>query len=233
MKKDFILFVLVSAFFLAALVHSCKKDSSINTPTHTGTEISFTEEFQNVFALTSKGWVIKDNSALSNSGPFAAWGQGSNGPDKGGGWIGFSAYSYTAYPDEFAYSLVSSGFSNYSISSWLITPVLSVKNGDKISFYTRADTTGNYADRMQVLMNNSASAIVGSNVSSVGSFTTILFDINSAQTVSGYPTAWTKYEYTFSGITGKIDTRIGFRHYVINTTNPRGVGIDMFRFQVN
>ena len=232
MNKNFILIVLISTFFLAAVVHSCKKDSN-NMPTHTGTEISFTEEFENVSALTTKGWVIKDNSSLGSSGPFAAWAQGANGPDKGGSWIGFYAYSYTALQDEFAYSFVSSGFSNYSISSWLITPVLSVKNGDKISFYTRADTTGNYTDRLQVLMNNSASAIVGSNVSSVGSFTNILFDINSAQAVGGYPMAWTKYEYTFSGITGKIDTRIGFRHYAINTTNPRGIGIDLFRFQVN
>ena len=114
-----------------------------------------------------------------------------------------------------------------------MTPVLSVKNGDKISFYTRGETVGAHTDRMQVLMNKSVSDDVGHKPNSVGGFTTILVDINPSQALNGYPTTWTKFEHTFSGISGKTDTRIAFRHYVTNTTNAKGIGIDQFRFQVN
>jgi hypothetical protein len=235
MKKNLFLFILCLSSLLVGLVNSCKKDSLANpSTTSIGIATSFTEEFDSVYKLEPKGWVIKDNSALGNSGPYADWNQGFQGYDKGGVWSGFSAYSYKTSQDEYVYSLVSfASTANYSISSWLITPVLSVKNGDKISFFSRADTVGIYTDRMQVLMNKSASSDVGTNPNSVGSFTSILFDINSAQVASGYPKTWTKYEYIFSGISGKIDTRIGFRHYVTNTTKAKGIGIDLFRFQVN
>jgi hypothetical protein len=86
---------------------------------------------------------------------------------------------------------------------------------------------------MQVLMDKSTSPDVGDSVNSVGSFTTVLFDINAAQALNGYPTTWTKYEYAFSGISGKMNTRIAFRHYVADSGNRNGIGIDVFRFQVN
>jgi hypothetical protein len=236
MKKGTLLCILVLACLLTGLVNGCKKDSLPDPPpppTDIGTAISFTEEFDTVFNLPAKGWVIKDLSASGSSGPYAAWAQAYMGFDKAGVWSGFTAYSYATTQDEFAYSLASSSSSPYTISGWLITPVLSVKNGDKISFYTRGDTAGIYTDRMQVLMNKSASEDVGNKPNSTGDFTTVLFDINSSQAAGGYPLTWTKYEYIFSGISGKTDTRIAFRHYVTNTTNAKGIGVDLFRFQVN
>jgi hypothetical protein len=229
MKKKFFLLILCLTCLLVGLMNGCKKDSPVNPPTNIGTTTSFTEEFDSVYKLETKGWV-NDNYAVSS-----VWTQGFMGNDKAGVWYGFSAYSYTASPDEFIYAGGPGPASSpYSISTWLITPVLSIKNGDKFSFYTRGDTTGTYTNRMQVRMNRSASSDFGRNsANSVGGFTTILFDINSVQAAGGYPTAWTKYEYVFSGISGKIDTRIGFRHYVTNTTNAKGIGIDLFRFQVN
>ncbi len=238
MKKNFFLLASCLAGLIIGTINGCKKDSSMSPPTDIGTRISFTEEFDSVSILLSKGWVLKDNSSKST----APWSQGFIGT--GTGYYGkfptpsgFAAYSYTNSPDEFAYSYVipaspGSG-DNYSISAWLVTSVLSVKNGDKISFYIRGDTTGNFTDRMQLLMNKSASDDIGSSVGSTGSFKTILYDINSSQASGGFPTTWTKYEYTFSGITGRTDTRIAFRHYVNNTNNAGGVGIDQFKFEVN
>jgi hypothetical protein len=245
MKKNFVFIVLSLFFLFSGLVNNCKKDSVNNPhnppdncipdgpPTDIGIKTSFTEEFDSVYALAAKGWVIKDNSGCS-----AQWSDGSFGFDnKMGVWHGFSAFSYTSWKSEYAYSQVTtSSTSPVTISSWLITPVLSVKNGDRISFYTRSDTISSYIERMQVLMNKSSSASVGTLTSSVCSFTTVLFDINQGQAVGGYPTTWTKYEYTFSGITGKTDTRIGFRHYVVGTSNisnAKGTGIDLFKFEVN
>lgn len=244
MRNNFLLSVLFVTMLLSGFVFNCKKDSTINppdecppvsgTPTDIGIKTSFTEEFEKVYDLTTKGWVIKDNSPFGNSGVDASWGQGYSGNGKGGPWYGFSAYSFTTSQDEFAYSPVHNTSSNRNtISSWLITPVLSVKNGDKISFYTRSDTTGSFTERMQVLMNKSSAENVGDRPGSVCGFATVLLDINSGQTVGGYPTTWAKYEYTFTGIAGRIDTRIGFRHYVANTSNAKGIGIDLFKFVVN
>jgi hypothetical protein len=87
-------------------------------------------------------------------------------------------------------------------------------------------------DRMQVLMNKSTSTDIGGRFSA-GSFTTVLLDINPAQTLAGYPAIWTKYEYTFSGISVKMNTRIAFRHYVNGSANAKGVAIDVFKFEVN
>jgi hypothetical protein len=232
MKKKLLLLACCATGLIAGMIDSCKKDSSMN-PTHIGTTTSFTEEFTDVSGLTTKGWVITDNTPTGSSGPFAPWDQGFMGYDKAGVWYGFTAYSYTSLEYEFAYSYIYGLDSNRSISSWLITPVLSVKNGDKISFYTRGDTTGVFTDRMQVLMNASSSSNVGSSLNSTGDFKTVLFDINPSQAPGGYPTTWTKYEYTFSGISGNIDTRIAFRHYVNNPIYARGVGIDQFKFEVN
>jgi hypothetical protein len=227
MKKNLFLFALCFTCILVGLVNACKKGSVASPPTHIGTATSFTEEFDSVYKLPSKGWVTSNPNG-------SYWIQGAYGYDKAGLWYGFYAYSYTTSKDEFAYAQGPGPLSSpYTENSWLITPVLSVKNGDKISFYSRADSVGMNIDRLQVRMNKSASAdFGGSNANSVGSFTTVLFDINSAQAASGYPIAWTKYEYIFSGISGNIDTRIGFRYYVNNTTNAKGVGIDQFRFQV-
>jgi hypothetical protein len=226
MKKNFFLFILGLGWLLVGLVNGCKKDASPN-PTDIGIRTSFTEEFDSVYKLSTKGWVMQNISV-------ASWGQGRRGVDKAGVWHGFSAYSYTVTTDEFAYAgTPPSPPSNYTISCWLITPVLSVKNGDKISFYSRADTVGVNTDRLQVLMNKSGSAEVGTTATSVGDFTTTLIDINSAQATGGFPVTWIKYEYTFAGISGRMDTRVGFRYYVNSTTTARGVGIDLFKFEVN
>jgi hypothetical protein len=215
---------------IAGAINGCKKDALLNNG-------SFTEEFIDVSKLTTNGWVFKDNSSADSVYAADQWGQGYAGTDKSGNPFGIPAYSYKSSPDEYAYSHAYYSDTNQVVSSWLITPVLSVKNGDKISFYTRGDgdATNSFAGRMQVLMNKSTSLDVGSSSGSTGDFNTVLFDINSSQSPNGYPESWTKYEYTFSGISGKMDTRIAFRHYYIHPIFPNGEGvaIDQFKFQVN
>jgi hypothetical protein len=232
--KNYLLLSTGVFFAFLFLINSCKKEK-IEQPPTTGITTSFTEEFENVTGLSNKGWIIKDNSPNGPSGTFASWVQGHSYMDKAGTWSGFTAYSYQASKDEFIYSSVSSGSgSSLYVSSWLLSPVLSVKNGDKISFYVRGDTTATYTNRLQVLLNKSPSSITGETISSTGSFNTTLLDINAAQLPGGFPVNWTKYEYTFTGFAGNTNTRIAFRHYLNNSNNPaNGIGIDLFRFQVN
>jgi hypothetical protein len=234
MKNYFFLLVLCVTCFSVGVIHSCKKDVGApglaDTPPDSVITTSFTEEFINVPTLTTTtGWMTKNNSADSNDNWLTTWGQGIWGVDKNNQEYGFPAYSDSASKDEYAFS----GASYAAISSWLITPVLSVKNGDKISFYTRGDASGNSTDRMQVLMDKSTSPNVGDSVNSIGSFTITLFDINSAQVLNGYPVTWTKYEYTFLDISGKINTRIAFRRYINGSADAKGIGIDVFKFQIN
>jgi hypothetical protein len=234
MKNNFLLFVLCLAGFSIGFIHSCKKDAVTpilpDTPPDSVIRTSFIEEFINVPELiTTTGWVTKNNSSDSNDYALTDWGQGIWGVGKNGEEYGFPAYSDSVSKDEYAFS----GASYAAISSWLISPVLSVKNGDKISFYTCTDPMNAYSgDRMQVLMNKSTSTDIGSTLSA-GSFTTVLLDINPTQAQGGYPVTWKNYEYTFSGISGKINTRIAFRHYMDGPANAKGVAIDVFKFQVN
>jgi len=234
MKNFSFFFVLCFIGFSVSFIHSCKKDAEApipeGTPSGSGIKTSFIEEFKDVSILTSgTGWIEKNNSADSNDNWLTSWEQGQTGVDKAGNEYGFPAYSYSSSKDEYAFS----GYSYDTISSWLITPVLSVKNGDKVSFYTRTDAKSGYpADRMQMLMNKSTSTDIGSTPNSVGSFTTTLFDINPSEAQGGYPASWEKYEYTFSGISGTMNTRIAFRHYVAGPATVSGVGIDLFKFQV-
>jgi hypothetical protein len=219
MKKNLLLFILILASLVIGLVHSCKKDSDNSS---TGGPKPFTEEFQDVSILEPAGWVIKDNSR-----DFTKWIQGGAGK----GAFYFPAYSYTTSDDEFIIAHKSYIDTNYAISSWLITPVLSLKNGDKLSFYSRGDTGIFIQDRMQVRMNESKSADVGNDPNSIGDFTTILLDINSAQAADAYPVVWTKYQHTFSGISGKIDRRIAFRYFVPATGISKGIGIDLLKLE--
>ncbi|MGZ5221738.1 MAG: choice-of-anchor J domain-containing protein, partial [Chitinophagaceae bacterium] len=186
MKQNFILSILAFGSLLAGLVHGCKKDSLDKPPAVIAT--SFTEEFKDVSQLETGGWVIKDNSVEPTP-----WIQ--PGASKGGPYPFFPAYSFTSSEFEFISAYITPTGTTYAVSSWLITPVLSLKNGDKISFYSRTDSGNVHHDRMQARMNSSTSADVGENPSELGGFTTILMDINSAQVSGGYPETWTKYEH--------------------------------------
>jgi len=217
MKKNLLLFILIYTSLIAGLVHGCKKDSDNS---FTGPK-PFTEEFQDVSILEQAGWVIKDNSA-----DYTRWIQGSDGKVV---YLYFPAYSYTTSEGEFIIAHRSYTDTNYAISSWLITPVLSLKNGDRISFYSRRDTGTLIQDRLQVRMNGSRSEDVGNDPNSIGDFSTVLLDINSAQAPDAYPVVWTRYQHTFSGISGKIDRRIAFRYFVPATANSKGIGIDLVK----
>lgn len=227
----------VAGFILVAgmCINSCKKDTD-PPPKHVGATNSFTEEFVDFFNLTSTGWLFIDNSTsnLSGGSTNAGWEQGRFGFDKSGTWHGFSAFSYNGLNTEYAYSTVWSSDTKVSVSGWMITPVLSVKNGDKISFYTRCDTTAAFANRMQVRMAKTSVDKLGSTSAlSTGYYKDVLLDINPTQVLNGYPNTWTKYEYTFTGFSENTDVRIGFRHYLDKGTQFNGIGVDQFRFQVN
>jgi len=236
MKNNLVRFASFVAIFTLGCIHSCKKDLAVTLPATAPTDAvisgSFVEEFVDVPALYQKSW-FSENIPGTSPAAFSDWSQGATQTtDKSGNRYGFTAYSYYVNKDEYIYS---SPIQDGSYSNWLITPILSVKNGDKISFYAYGDNNTRLSG-LQVLMSQSASYKIGDSLNSIGNFSVLMTIADGAATGS-IPSAWTKFEYTFSGITGNMKTRIAFRHYPAGQINPGdltgGIGIDQFKFEVS
>lgn len=173
------------------------------------------EGFDNIGTLGASGWAQINNSTPGGSLPN--WVQGVPGifPAQSGAPSSYIASSYNA------------AGAGGDISNWLLTPELFLNGGAELSFYTSTDNSG-VADRLEVRFSaNGSSTNVGGTTSSVGDFTMLLTPtINPLLDPTGYPSSWTKYTYTLSGL-GPTAGRFGFRYYVTNTdVNGNYIGID-------
>lgn len=104
-----------------------------------------------------------------------------------------------------------------TISNWLISPTINVKNGDVVTFYTTAgQSPTQFADRLQLRMstNGSGTKNPATGPEDLGDFTVLIEDINPNLDLTSYPTAWTKYSYTIGGLLGIIECKFAFRYYV-------------------
>lgn len=122
-----------------------------------------------------------------------------------------------------------------TISNWLITPDITVQNGDIVTFYSRKGTDGatDFPDRLELRMSSTATVIPSGGSTGLGSFTTVCTTINPTL-VGGfvYPKVWTQYSYTVSGLSGLTPVKFAFRYFVTNG-GPSGansdiIGIDTF-----
>jgi hypothetical protein len=240
-KNNIILYTLALLVAGTLTVVSCKKDTPPPTEDVPAapTNYSFVEEFDTVAEMSNRGWVL-----LNSSEPIGAngWAQGKYtfGGKAGGAIAGFVAYSAHNLPTDYASADVTAVNDLGGISTWMISPVLQVKNGDRLIFNTRSG--GNAPDRMQVRANfNDLSTDVGAGVNGVGKFTLMLLDINpslAAGGTGGYPTSWTRYAINISGLTGVKTGRIAFRYYIPSDGGNSGnnsdqVGIDSCAFVSN
>ncbi|HMU47554.1 MAG TPA: choice-of-anchor J domain-containing protein [Chitinophagaceae bacterium] len=176
-----------------------------------------TEGFNSVSPLPT-GWASQNNSSPAGT---TGWFQGNTGV--------FSAQSGPAD------SYIAANYQNTSgvgtISNWLFTPTLNIKNGDVLKFYTRTVDAPAFPDRLELRMStNGSSTNVGATATSVGDYTTLLLTVNSSLTTSGYPNTWTQYTATVSGVTGTVSGRFAFRYYVTgggpSGANSDFIGID-------
>ncbi len=168
------------------------------------------EDFTDVASLAGNGWVLTNNST---PGGATNWFQGNTGVfpalDGSDGYI--------------AANFLNAGGGG-DISNWLILPELMLNDGDTLSFLTRSN--GELADRLEVRFGVGTSTDVGATPASVGNFTTMLLTINPA--LGGdYPTDWTLFTVTLSGLGGPTAGRFAFR-YDVTDTNVNGdyIGID-------
>jgi hypothetical protein len=197
-------------------------------------------------AMDAAGW---SRTNQSNPATTVVWGNadydvplpanqaifgGTSPQGQTGGVNSFAVVNYASTgvfdPEEDDY--VGSG----NISNWLITPAITVANGDVVSFYTRKGTDGanDYADRLELRMSTAATHTNPSGgATDVGSFTTVGVTVNpTLATGFVYPKTWTKYSFTVSGLSGATAVKFAFRYFVTNG-GPEGsnsdiIGIDTF-----
>ncbi|WP_318596148.1 choice-of-anchor J domain-containing protein [Conexibacter stalactiti] len=163
--------------------------------------------------LGVNGWF--QGNPPSNLGPFAAH----QGADSA--YIAANFHSTTGGPG--------------TISNWLITPQLTLSDGDELSFYTRAAGVPRiYPDRLELRTAPNGSCSPGSTADGVGDFTTLLLTINPTLSTSGYPFTWTQYSVVVRGLSAPVNGCVAFRYHVTNAgtngANSDYIGIDTFRF---
>jgi hypothetical protein len=174
---------------------------------------AYSEDFVDITTLTAGGWFMQNNSTTIGT---TNWFQGNT--------TVFNAQNGATT------SYIGANYNNTTgantISNWLLTPVRTLKNGDVFTFYTRKSSPDDYADRLEVRMStNGSSNNVGTGATAVGDFTTLLLSINPTLVTGVYPTAWTQYTITVSGLPAPTSGRFAFRYFVTNG-GPSGLNSD-------
>ncbi len=181
------------------------------------------ESFDAVGALSGAGWFTRNNS--SPAGPVS-WFQGNPSMFPAHASAGYLAADYR--------SVDTLG----TISNWQIMPSRTLNNGDVLRFWTRTVSPAAYADRLQVRLSTAGpSTEVGALPTDVGDFSTLLLDLNPNYFLEGtgsYPTTWTPFTITLSGLPGPTQGRLAFRYYVehggSSGSHSDYIGIDSLEF---
>ena len=183
---------------------------------------TFLEDFDNISTLSD--WFFQNNSASQDQN----WQQGdaSQFVSHQGASNSFIGVGYQS----------SSASTPVTLSNWAITPSRTYNNGDIITFYTRRiDASPVFPDRLEVRLSEDGNNFnIGFVPEDVGTFTTLLLSINPTLSTTAYPSTWTQYTITISGLSGPTNGRIGFRYYVTDGgpggSNSNYIGIDSYTY---
>ena len=183
---------------------------------------TYLEGFDDINSLSD--WFFQNNSASQNQN----WQQGD--PSQFTLYEGVSnSFIGVGYQS-------SSATSPVTLSNWAITPSRTFNNGDIITFYTRrVDVSPVFPDRLEVRLSEDGNNFnIGFAPEDVGSFTNLLLSINPNLSTTAYPSTWTQYTITISGLSGPTNGRIGFRYYVTDGgpggSNSNYIGIDSYTY---
>lgn len=175
---------------------------------------------ENFDAGLPAGWTVKN---LSEPPGTLAWFQGNE----------FVFPAQQGAPNSYLAANFESGAESSTISTWLILPTATYRNGDTLSFYSRTADLSEWPDRLEVRFSNVGGTDVGTGATSVGTFSTLLISINPTLQVGGYPEDWTRYSATLSGLTGPASGAFAFRYTVtdggLSGANSNYIGIDTLR----
>src|SRR5690349_8534214 len=121
MRKSTFSYFLLCACVASVALFSCKNDSYLMTAPAV-TNQSFTEEFDTVSAAITRGWTIKNASDPMGS---TIWQQGGSITPWFSPWS--SSGTYAGYiGTDYTSTSAAAGV----ISNWLISPVVTMQNGD-------------------------------------------------------------------------------------------------------
>lgn len=167
--------------------------------------------------LGVSGWVSTNQSTVIGTNPN--WNSGATV---------FPAYAGTSYA---ATNYNATSGAN-TISNWLISPALSLQNGDVITFWTRTVDTPTFADRLQLRLNSTAGPNPSTGSTDLGGFTNLLIDINPTLVAANYPNVWTQYTATITGLPGVTACKVALRYFVTSGgssgSNSDFIGVDSF-----
>lgn len=179
-------------------------------------QIVYTSTFTN-FAETA--WTQTNQSSAPGLNPLWQQGNPSTFLDYHGIGNGYASSNYNA--------VAGTG----TISNWLISPTVELRNGDVITFYTRC-ASELVADRLEFRISTlgNATTVPSGGPNSVGSFTTLAVSVNPNLQLFTYPVEWTLHSYTVTGLSGNTSCKMAFRYYVTNGgltgANSNYVGVD-------
>ncbi|MEY2505461.1 MAG: hypothetical protein QOG27_1741 [Verrucomicrobiota bacterium] len=152
---------------------------------------------------------------------------------------GWNLFAATPWPPQAGAGHIGANFNagagTATISAWLLTPTLPLQNGATMTFWTRKASPDSFPDRLQVRMSTAgASSNVGTTSTDVGDFTTVLLDINPTLVTGVYPTVYTQFTVTITGVPALTTGRLAFRYFVTNG-GPSGansdiISIDTFQY---
>lgn len=213
-------------------LQACRKDDAAMMTPPGVPDQSFVEEFDTTSSAFARGWVPFNASSPRGE---SVWVQGLfNNPTITGlpYPIPFGPHSSKgSYAGFIGVDYLSTSAAAGIISNWLISPVVTMQNGDKIIFYTRTalyalsaiDST-DFSNRMQVRMNSRNDGVNVGSGDNAGDFTHTLLDINptyietrtdpALYDPNSYPFRWTRFEATVGGLNGPTKGRFAFRYYV-------------------
>jgi hypothetical protein len=225
---------------IAILLFSCKDDGYLAKIPPVPDQ-SFVEEFDTAAAALARGWKSINTSEPKGGG---VWQNGGSIPPF------FNAYSNKGNNAGFiGADYLSTSAQQGTISNWLISPSIIMQNGDRIIFYTRAyqlfdgvgDTT-DFGNSLQLRMNPANDSVDVGDGLATGSFSQILLYINPNLIYSSvlhpdvfaYPSQWTRFEVTVTGLNAPLKSRFGLRYFVTNggsNGNATGIGIDSVAYK--
>jgi len=195
-----------------------------STPIYTGAP---------VWSIASYTPVVVNTTSIPpvQANPFGAttYANGTTSPSPLGQDGNANAFALVNYTSTGTSSTAGSG----TISNWLITPVVTVKNGDIVSFYTRLGRPSSspqaaFADNLQLRMSTNGDFTLNptGGAANVGDFTQLLVEINPTLNLTSYPTSWTKYSYTITNLPDDTAVKFAFRYYV-TSGGPAGANSDI------
>lgn len=197
-------------------------------------QVLLSEDFNATWNPATLGWAISNNSQpVGTTTVFQGNGAGTFPAFNGG-------------PNDYVGMNFNSTTGAGNISTWLMTPTLTIYDGAVFQFATRtASSTTTYPDRLQLRMSPIDNTVIPAGATSVGSYSILMLDINpnlvttnasavNNGSVNGYPQSWAVFSVQVSGVTGTVSGRFALRYFVTNGgpsgANSDYIGIDAVRY---